>query len=703
MRARLRWLLFACLLTAGLAPRASADDSGITEARLFELEGGRYALEADVPAATLAALRPPIVPERFEAIGRPEYRPLGFGLTARYEFGGSDRPLGAGDRLLLPWGRSAVLLTARWRDGEVQRAMFVRGPAGIPIDVAELRPVEHGPFEHMRAQAGAAFSGAGGLWLRVLLVLALVAAAGRAAPGRVAWLGAGYGVAMVLLDLGVPPLDRALGLAGLGLGAVLLARAALRGDEARLGALLVAVGLVDGLGLASGLGPASGLGTEGPDSLLFSYYGAALPLCVALLPAVALARAVPLVCSGTTAAAVGCLAVAGGLVAFDVGLGERERFARAGPPPELRLDLLAAGPGAGAAPPRRLEDPALVFVTVEPREVRLEVLLSLADFLAPLSIEGGPDSVVPVAVQEAIAARALKLVGESAPVTIDGRPAAALLERTDFVTVSPTGVSTRSEPAPEPVATSVLGVTRVFGVERPPTSLQPRVARVPGRRRGRSRDGHRARRLAALRARTGERVAPLGRRPPVTRTAAGRGRRRARARSLGGLARALRAGGRRGGHVPSEAPSGWRGDRRAGRVCVPRVPVRAAARPVARRGALASLGRAPVAGGGPAAHERVPLLRTARRGRDLRPARDQRRRRRARGGLPGEPARARAGEPRRRPGARGRGRGARPATPSTRRRRRRRVPRAKRAWTVSGSVNHFGHVHYRQQPLRSRA
>jgi hypothetical protein len=54
-------------------------------------------------------------------------------------------------------------------------------------------------------------------------------------------------------------------------------------------------------------------------------------------------------------------------------------------------------------------------------------------------------------------------------VTIDGRDAVPLLTLTDFVTVAPTGVSTRKEPQPEPLATAVLGVTLAYGVERPPS------------------------------------------------------------------------------------------------------------------------------------------------------------------------------------------------------------------------------------------
>ena len=139
-----------------------------------------------------------------------------------------------------------------------------------------------------------------------------------------------------------------------------------------------------------------------------------------------------------------------------------------------------AGGGSRTAPPRRLDDAAMIFLTVEPNEVRAEVLISLRDFLEPLRIAGGPGSVVPVEVQERIAGRAKEMVAKTMTVTIDGRDAVPLLQRTDFVTVAATGVSTRTKAEPEPLETAVLGVTMVYGVERPPGEIDLAWKVFPG-------------------------------------------------------------------------------------------------------------------------------------------------------------------------------------------------------------------------------
>ncbi len=480
-----RLLLGFLTLTACVArvSPVSADDVGVTSARLLELAEGGYALEADASPALLPLLRPPVFPERFTA-APPSYRQVGITLLVRYEFGGSDVPLQSGDVLLLPWGRSAVLLTARWTDGTVQRGMFPRSPAGIRVPIEALKPVEHSALAVARRHHGAGLEGLGSLLLRVLLALGLVAASGVGwGAGRLALVFAsGHALAMVALDLGVPTLPSALGGASLALGVALLARSALRRETHRVWPLVLGLGVVDGLGLAGELA-SSGLA---PAELVPALFGAALAsdaVLLALTLTLALAWAWTLaerpslvravgVAVGTVAIATMVATVATGLRAGeDGGIDPADRMAAA------RFEFRSGAGGGGsaggraAAPPRRLESAAMLFLTVEPVEVRAEVLLGLRDFLEPLRIDGGPGSVVPIEVQGAIAARARKMVAETVRVVIDGREAVPLLTRTDFVTVAATGVSTRRQPEREPLDTAVLGVTLAYGVDRPPSEI----------------------------------------------------------------------------------------------------------------------------------------------------------------------------------------------------------------------------------------
>jgi hypothetical protein len=404
---------------------------------------------------------------------------VGVSLVVRYEFGGSEIPLRAGEVLLLPWGRSAVLLTARWNDGTVQRGMFPRSPPGIRVPVEALKPVEHSAAEVARRHLGAGLERLGALLLHLLVALGLVAASGGGSRSlRLALVfAAGHGLSLVALDLGVPALPPALSGAGLALGTALLARWALGASGVVLWPLVLGMGLVDGLGLAGGLAPGLAPPEVAPALFGVGLAAATVVLGTTLVMTLAWPLGSPRVARAVSFA-LGCVAVAlvvttiaTGLRAADGGIDPADQMAAA------RFEFRSGGAGGStaggraAAPPRRLENAAMLFLTVEPTEVRAEVLLGLRDFLEPLRIEGGPGSVVPVAVQDAIAARARAMVAKNVGVVIDGREAVPLLARTDFVTVAATGVSTRQEPEPEPLATAVLGVTLAYGVDRPPSEI----------------------------------------------------------------------------------------------------------------------------------------------------------------------------------------------------------------------------------------
>jgi hypothetical protein len=480
LRSRLGCFL-AVLFLATVQP-SIADDVGITSARLIELGEGGYALEADISPRMVAALRPPVVPGRFTLAERPTYRRVGVGLVVRYEFGGSEQPLQAGDALLLPWARSAVLLTARWRNGTVQRAMFPRRVVSIPIPIEVLKPVERTAVEVARQHFGLGFERLQWMALRALLALGIVAVAGgtRRAFRLLLVFAGGHALAMVGVDLGVPPQPPELAAAGLGIAAALLAGSALRDEEeVRLWPLILAAGGVDGLGMADVLS-VSGLD---PGNVVPALFGTLVGIDLALLaftlfaavlwrrvPAGRLADGVTVGLGGLAAAGVIAAVSTGFSATAEAGIDPADRMAAA------RYDLRSgtgAGGGAGRAtpPPRRLEESAMIFLTIEPQEVRVEVLLSLQDFLEPLRIDGGPGSVAPPEVQGEIAARARRMVAGTIELAIDGREAVPLLARTDFVSVAATGVTTRREPVPEPLDTAVLGVSLVYGVDRPPSGV----------------------------------------------------------------------------------------------------------------------------------------------------------------------------------------------------------------------------------------
>lgn len=113
----------------------AAHDIGVSQARLVEQGEGRYSLEVDVGAGMAHLFGPPELPEHCRIGGNPR------GIQGR---GGKafelicEGGLTATDRLVLPWRRDGIVLSATWLDGSRGQALF-RSEAGlIEVDLAEL-------------------------------------------------------------------------------------------------------------------------------------------------------------------------------------------------------------------------------------------------------------------------------------------------------------------------------------------------------------------------------------------------------------------------------------------------------------------------------------------------------------------------------------------------------------------------------------
>ena len=334
--------------------------------------------------------------------GRPIYRRVGVGLIVRYEFGGSDAPLTAGDVILLPWARSAVLLTARWLDGSVQRAMFPRDSVRYPHhhrDVETDRALRDGGWPAV-ISAPACDRTASNV-MRLLLVLGLVlrpAGPGVRAIRLTLVIACGHALSMVALDAGAPGLSPTLVAGARAWVPFVLARYALRDRRTRR-----AVAARTRRRPRRRAGPGRSLARSpglAPGEFGAALFGATLAINILQIGAVTVARRLALALTGPgekrsrSAAARSCWAVCrrcrhprehalraacrrrsrGSMP--PIAWRRRGSISRAVARPAQR-----AGGGRAIAPPRRLDDAAMIFLTVEPLELRAEVLLQLRDFL----------------------------------------------------------------------------------------------------------------------------------------------------------------------------------------------------------------------------------------------------------------------------------------------------------------------------------
>jgi hypothetical protein len=141
-------------------------------------------------------------------------------------------------------------------------------------------------------------------------------------------------------------------------------------------------------------------------------------------------------------------------------------------PRPLQLPNLPIPEGAGATPASRRvaapfpETALQSFLTVAPFEVRHEVLVRLRDVAGRIDVD--PSDNVAVDIQDHVKGRVRDLVSMRTRVEIDRESMDPADLRVDFLTIEARGALPRPVPVPESVEDAWLGVTTVYVTERMP-------------------------------------------------------------------------------------------------------------------------------------------------------------------------------------------------------------------------------------------
>ncbi len=475
-----------------------ADDVGIDKARLIEEEPGEYLLEVDSAPRLAGAYRSPILPARFHMTGQAERERQAGYLIVRHRFRTSGRPLEAEDQILLPWNRIGVSLTAQWNDGSIHRNLFLREIEGIHVPVQMLKPVEERTIDVLRRNLQVGVTHAGSSWAHWVFILGIcLIAKGWRLWRLVLLFAAGHGVSLIIADLGLPGVPLAIVELCLVVAALLAARAAWLHGEAswRFSPIVLILGIIHGVGYAGVPRESGAIETQLLPALLGFNLGVdvlhAVTACVLYVVALRFVRAVRgppdpalsaggqigqalpprsrfgLPCASLARLAVGSLAAAvlfAGL--FGDGLSLALPHAQENQLTQFELPGLAGGAsqktGARPRPARRMTDPVMSYLTVELFEVRHEVLVSGQVANDWLEADLMADDVIQVEDQEAWKDETTRKVLDSIPVHIDGQAAEPITMRADFVTITANGISTRTTPAAEVLSTAVLGIVFVY-------------------------------------------------------------------------------------------------------------------------------------------------------------------------------------------------------------------------------------------------
>jgi hypothetical protein len=144
---------------------------------------------------------------------------------------------------------------------------------------------------------------------------------------------------------------------------------------------------------------------------------------------------------------------------------------------------VSATPGAEKARavsrPVDLEDPLMGFVTVTAFEVRCEWLVRVRDLEPETEMSEAGVLVIPVDAQADLKEQLKRRFEIETVVSVDGPTREPSAVRADFVTVGTYGVTSRSVAAPEPVDEAVVGITLAYPVADAPRDVGVRLDPYP--------------------------------------------------------------------------------------------------------------------------------------------------------------------------------------------------------------------------------
>jgi len=318
------------------------------------------------------------------------------------------------------------------------------------------------------------------LWLAFALLGRGAGALRLATAFTVGQLGGVAGSALTAVTLPV-----ALAEAGVALAVVILTAEALGSVTRRssqLAALTLLAGLLHGLGLAAILPAPASFATAGWLYPLSAVIGmdAILLVLVGLSSAYFILRADQRTGAGLARGlgyALGGVAVAGALVLV-VSSPIVEARSTANTPggdasrlPGLEGAAATTGmPGSRRMAPQRSDASVQSFLAVEAFEVRHQILVRLRDVAAELGVE--PATVLEIEAQPDVKSKLQELLVPRVTVAIDGAEVRPLVDRIDFLTVDSLGVLPRTEPRPEIVDETYLGLTLAYLTLQTPATVE---------------------------------------------------------------------------------------------------------------------------------------------------------------------------------------------------------------------------------------
>ena len=459
--------LVACLLSVFISVSAFADDPGITKVRLIQLSDSSYLLEADVSQQLIWAIKAPIFPDRF-LVEDLEYQDNQGWIVVRARAVSRSGGLERDDEILLPWLRNGADLTVQWLDGSISKELYIRSIDGIHITMSRLIKNQKSDLEVLIEyfHKGLIHTGFYGIHLLIILAMVLLIP-GREVVKLLLWLALGHGIALILSDLSIPGLDL-LFIEIVGLSVALLMVTFTNQSHAiqRFGPVFLLFGVLHGLGVGQEIAATDLQGGQKimaqwafclAIDMIYLVCLLVLPLVMTKLPEPKYLRYIP----GSLAV---CLTI---LLFSEVVTNGNTELIHAGISSNTTQYALPASQPAGSSGrtqpgARSLSTPIMNYVSIEPYEIRQEILVNARTAVQILGIDDSGMYGIPVQSLDPIKHRMLEVLSEYNDFTIDQQVVSPVMSRADFVTLSSAGVLIREEPQPESLDQGIIGITLIY-------------------------------------------------------------------------------------------------------------------------------------------------------------------------------------------------------------------------------------------------
>ena len=466
---RLVLLFCATLLLISLS-KSIADDVGITKARIIQISDSSYLIEADISQSLLWTIKAPIFPDRFQVSGLEYINQSGW-IIARAIATTSGNPLQWKDEILLPWSRNGVDLVVQWLDGSLHKAIFMRTIDGIHIPLEALMPRTISNYEVVKDNFVLGLKHIPFKLAHIILVLALIAIFPAVKTIRlISWFALGQACSMIMVELGLPGFDL-LFVDMLGLLLVFLLSLSKKkdGHSRSFGLLCFGFALIHGLSFAHEI-QSIDLGWLQRIKALFAFnLGIDAGQFILALTGLAFVRFLKL--SGSRQRLIpyltGSLAITGILILLTghsknlsndiLGMGNKSNTTPYSLPISQNQTSSSAQRGAS-----KLTTPIMNYITIEPFEIRQEILVNARMAIKLLGINDSGMGSIPIQSLDAVKNGILSTLEGALSLSVDGSIIEPVLTRVDFVTLGIGGVLVRQEPQVESLDKGIIGVTLVY-------------------------------------------------------------------------------------------------------------------------------------------------------------------------------------------------------------------------------------------------